>query len=154
MLDVLKGSDSEFLQSVSKKGQEVKDLLTADRKKFYGRRRADYYAAGWSFVYFMRTSPVVAKNPRWSGLLDLYFETLKSSYEGAMASIQKERAEEGKGLAPATLAIKQAAQRQAKEKALAQMMNGLDVAALEAEWEKFIKKLRDPWPERRAKRSP
>ena len=41
---------------------------------------------------------------------------------------------------------------EAKEKAIKKMMEDLDVVSLDDEWEKFIKKLRDPWPERRDRR--
>jgi len=132
----------------------LENLLTADRKTFYGKRRSDYYAAGWSFVYFMRTSPVVAKNPRWNGLLDLYFETLKTSYNESLLSIRTERADVGEELAPATLEIKRTAQGEARDEAIAKMMDELDVGALESQWTKFIKKMRDPWPNRRARRDP
>lgn len=117
-------------------------LLTADRRKYYGPRIGDFYAAGWSFVYFMRTSADVKKHPKWSKMLDIYFDTLKSSYAAALLL---------RGESP-TLADKQVAQATAKKDALREMLEGVTVETLDDAWQKYIKKLRDPWPERRKKR--
>jgi len=117
-------------------------LLNADRRKYYGPRVADFYAAGWSFVYFMRTSPEVKKHTRWSKMLGTYFDTLKSSYAAALLL---------RGDNP-TLADKQLAQAAAKKDALRTMLAGVDLDQLDDAWKKYIKKLRDPWPDRRKKR--
>lgn len=120
----------------------LENLLTADRRRYYGPRIGDYYAAGWSFVYFMRTSPEVKKHPRWSKLIDVYFDTLKESYAKALAQ---------HGDSP-SLGAKQMAQAAAKKHALAVMMEDLDLGPLEEAWEKYIKNMRDPWPDRRRRR--
>ena len=136
----------------------LKDLLTAERRDYYGARVSDFYAAGWSFVYFMRNSKVVAKHEQWSGLLDLYFNTLKEEYQKAVKRFgpeeedEEEEEQRGSGVVITRFGSKQMAQREAKEKAIKKMMEDLDVVSLDDEWEKFIKKLRDPWPERRDRR--
>ena len=133
----------------------LKDLLVAERKDYYGPRRSDFYAAGWSFVYFMRNSEVVAGNDQWNGLLDLYFNTLKDEYQKAIERFGPADAAEGEQAKPGqgtNMGFKRMAQREAKAKAINKMMDGLDIPTLDGKWEKFIKKLRDPWPERRARR--
>ncbi|MAG56787.1 MAG: hypothetical protein CMJ83_10890 [Planctomycetes bacterium] len=123
--------------------KSLEKLLKASRATYYNRSQvSDWYAAGWSFVYFMRTSPKVAKHSQWSGLLDKYFEELKTAYGEAI---------ELRGGGDASLGDKQMAQAQAKKKAIEAMLEGVDLPALEKEWERYIIKLRDPWPHLRKK---
>ncbi len=119
----------------------LKALVHAERAEYYNpARQADYYAAGWSFVYFLREAEVVKKHPRWSKVLTDYFDALKRGYLDAIEPIPKP-----------TLADKQAAQAKAKEAALAAFLKDVDLDALESQWKSFIVKMKDPWPERRKK---
>lgn len=121
----------------------LENLVRAQRAEYYNPARArDYYAAGWSFVYFLRESERVAKHPRWSRLLDDYFTELKRAYLEAIA---------GKGERP-SLAERQAAQVVAREKALDAFLKDTNLAELEAEWKAFIERTKSPWPDPRKKK--
>ncbi|MCK6444987.1 MAG: hypothetical protein L6Q99_01220 [Planctomycetes bacterium] len=73
--------------------QQVKDMLRDGtfvpldkfvrytREEYYGARRSDNYAQGWSLVYFLRTAPQKYSgwNPAWNTILPTYLETLATS---------------------------------------------------------------------------
>jgi len=112
-------------------------LLRAERAEFYNRAKiADYYAAAWSFVYFLRNSDEVAKNDKWAGLIHNYFDNLRVAYAAEIALM---------GGAP-NLAQKQLASFKARKTAIEQTLHGIDLAKLEAAWRKFVIDMRDPWP--------
>ena len=117
----------------------LENLLRAERKEYYDPKRiGDYYSAGWAFVYFMRSSETIKENPAWAGMLDRYFDTLKSVYQQQV---------DLKGPDP-SLAEKQDAGRVGREKALNAMLEGVDLPTLELAWTDYIKGLRNPWPGR------
>ena len=118
-------------------------LLKAERAEFYNPARArHYYAAAWSFVFFLKNAKEVAGNPQWSKLLQVYFDTVKSAY----------RTEIDKAGAAPDLAGKQVAGFQARKVALAKATEGIDLAQLEAAWRKWVVDMKDPWPSQRKKR--
>jgi hypothetical protein len=120
----------------------LRDLLHAERKDYYNSQRiSDFYAAGWSFVYFMRESEKVRKHPRWSLILDGYFEALKKSY-------LQEMEQKGEN---AALPEKLAAQAAARRSALKACLEDVDLSDLEAEWKAFVVKMKDPWPDKHKK---
>ena len=108
----------------------LEQLLRAERNEYYNPAKIrDFYAAGWSLVYFLRTSPKVKAHPEWSKLIDRYFDTLKGTYaEG----LKKE------GDAP-SLEAKMRLQQAARTAAIEALMNGLTIPPLEAEWQAFIR---------------
>jgi len=118
-------------------------LLKAERAEFYNRSRAgNYYAAAWSFVYFLKHSKEVAEHELWSKLLDVYLAEIKVAYRTRM-----EQAGEN-----ADLGQKQVAGFEARGVALAKMLEGVDVAELEAQWKRWVVDMKDPWPSKRKKR--
>ena len=117
-------------------------LLKAERAEFYNRSRAGcYYAAAWSFVFFLKNSKEVAAHPVWSKLLDVYLAEVKAAYQQRMAQV-------GEG---ADLGQKQVAGFEARRQALAKMLEGVDVAELEAKWKQWVVDMKDPWPSKRKK---
>lgn len=119
------------------------ELLRAERAVFYNPARIRFFYAGaWSFLYFLRTSKEVAAHPQWSQLLTVYFDTMKQTYQQLLA-------EPG---AKASLEQKQVAGFEARKAALTKMLAGLDLAALEAAWRKYVVEMKDPWPDQRKKR--
>lgn len=121
----------------------LEEILKAERAVFYNRARIGFFYAGaWSFVYFLRTSDVALAHPQWSKILQVYFETAKSSYAKELAQL---------GENP-DLTKKQIAQFGARKAALKAALEGIDVPALEAAWKKYVVEMRDPWPSMRKKR--
>ncbi|MCA9323197.1 MAG: hypothetical protein KDB53_20825 [Planctomycetes bacterium] len=52
----------------------LKDLVKFSQRQYYANPSV-CYAQGWALVYFLK-SPVAAKNERWAGILDRYFDHL------------------------------------------------------------------------------
>ncbi|MEZ6037451.1 MAG: DUF1570 domain-containing protein [Planctomycetota bacterium] len=120
----------------------LKQVLSAERAQFYNKSHiADYYAAAWSFIYFLKHSDEVAKHPRWSKLLDDYFQCVKRCYKEQLATA---------GDSP-DLRQKQVASFEARKKALAETLQGIDLDELQAVWKKFVIDMKDPWPNLRKK---
>ncbi len=110
---------------------------------FYNPARIRFFYAGaWSFVFFLKHSKEVAANPRWAGLLTTYFDAVKQAY----------RDELGKLESTPDLQQKTVAGFNARKRALAVMLDGLDTAALEKVWRKWVVDMKDPWPQLRKKR--
>ncbi|MBL8728990.1 MAG: hypothetical protein JNM25_11205 [Planctomycetes bacterium] len=121
----------------------LEKLLKAERSEFYNRARiGHYYAAAWSFVYFLKNSKEVAAHPVWSKLLDVYLAEVKAAYQTRIAAAG----------ADADLGQKQVAGFEARHQAVAKMLEGVDLAELEAKWKQWVVDLRDPWPSQRKKR--
>jgi hypothetical protein len=108
-------------------------LVRAERDEYYRRERAGlYYAQGWSFIYFLNKSPAAQANLEWKEILPVYFQTLKDTY-----------AQELEALGPgATLEQKGKAGQKARIRALDVAFEGVNMQELQAEWEKFVKRLR------------
>lgn len=120
----------------------LKDVLNADRATFYNPQRAgNYYAAAWSFVFFLKHDKAALAHPQWSKLLATYYATIKESF-----------AKESQGLAEGDRGGREVASFKARKAALAKMLDGVDLLALEAAWKKYVVGMRDPWPALRKKR--
>jgi hypothetical protein len=85
-------------------------------------------------VYFLRQSPVVAKHPQWSKVLDTYFNELKADYARNLALLETQGRKDDRR-AKAEVGV--ASRKYALEKAF----DGVDIAALESEWVDFMSKL-------------
>ncbi len=121
----------------------LKDILEAERAVFYNPARIRFFYAGaWSFVFFLKHSKEVAAHPRWSKLLQDYFDAVKGCYQDEIA----------KAGAEPDLGKKQVAGFQARKAALAKAIEGIDLAALEQAWKKWVVDMKDPWPSKRKKR--
>ncbi len=117
-------------------------VLHADRTTFYNPQRAgNYYAAAWSFVFFLKHDKAALAHPQWSKLLATYYETVKAVY-----------AAESKGLGDDDRGGREVASFKARKAALAKTLEGIDLVALEAAWKKYVVGMRDPWPALRKKR--
>ncbi|MCA8973648.1 MAG: DUF1570 domain-containing protein [Planctomycetes bacterium] len=120
----------------------LKQILEAERAVFYNRARIRFFYAGaWSFVYFLKHSPEVAAHPQWSKLLQTYFDTAKNTYPEELKKLG-ENPDLGK---------KQIAQFNVRKAALNATLEGVDLAALEAAWKKYVVEMKDPWPQLRKK---
>lgn len=120
----------------------LKDVLHADRTTFYNPQRAgNYYAAAWSFVFFLKHDKGALAHPQWSKLLATYYATVKEVY-----------AAESKGLDDDDRGGREVASFKARKAALAKTLEGIDLVALEAAWKKYVVGMRDPWPALRKKR--
>jgi len=85
------------------------------------------YAQGWSMVYFLRKSEVVAKRPEWAKILPTYFDTLKANYQAKTAGMDAEdRGARGK------------AGYEARNEALEAAFKDVDLAEITKAWEGFI----------------
>lgn len=95
-------------------------------------RIADYYAAAWSFVYFLKESEAARQHPRWSRILDDYFLALKRFHQESKGAVSV-TPDTGSPVPGAT----------ARARALELVLTGLDIPELEAAWRKFIAGLKD-----------
>lgn len=120
----------------------LKEILEAERAVFYNRSRiANFYAGAWSFVYFLQNAKEVAANPKWSQLLQTYFDAVKQSYQDELKAL---------GAEP-DLAKKQVAGFKARKLALAKALDGVDLEQLEKVWRQWVVDMKDPWPGQRKK---
>ena len=119
------------------------DILKAERAEFYHPARIRFFYAGaWSFVFFLKHSKEVAAHPKWSTILQTYFDTAKESYREEIEKV---------GPTP-DLQRKMVAGFNARKKALARTLEDLDIAQLEKVWRKWVVDMKDPWPSQRKKR--
>lgn len=93
-------------------------------------------------MFFLEQAKEVAQHPQWSKLLACYYETVKTAYQQELAKA---------GEAP-DLQAKGEAGRRARRRALQAMLEGVDLAALETAWQRWIIELEDPWPDQRERR--
>jgi hypothetical protein len=114
----------------------LKDFLSFDQNKYYGRFGGDdrsggnigqNYAQGWSLVWFLRTT----KDEKYAGVLDRYFDTIKAEV-GAWRTKEEEQAA-AEERAPAEL-IPPKVNQDACEAALKAAFGAIDVEQLEKDW--------------------
>lgn len=112
------------------------EMIRLERSAYYGPKAGIHYAMGWSMVYFLEESEVVAKHDLWSQILAVYFDALKES------------AVRQKAWLPATLGILSEEAYEtaalAREHALEAAFMGVDLDELEAAWREFILARRVP----------
>lgn len=112
-----------------------KDIIGFEQPEYYRSDRVGLcYAQGWSMIYFLRQSPVVQKHPQWSKILDTYFNELKLDYSRNLALLETQGRKDDR-------AAKAAVGVASRKHALGKAFDGIDIAALEAEWASFISKL-------------
>ena len=113
----------------------LKEFLKFSQAEYYRRggnkRRGEdagqNYAQGWSLVYFLRTT----KDPRYAGILDRYFVSLKASV--VRWREEEEAAAKKEGRPPAVL-IPPEVNQKATDEALASAIAGVDIDQLEKDW--------------------
>jgi hypothetical protein len=114
----------------------LKRLLKAERGEFYHPARAGlYYAAAWSFIYFLNKAEIVKQNPKWDAIIQTYFSSIKKHY----------KAELGDKLETATLQEKHQASAKARVKAVADATRGIDLAKLQKAWREYVIDMKNPW---------
>ncbi len=94
----------------------LRELLNASHGE-YLRGGAATYATGWSFVYFLMTSPEVSAHEEWARLLDRYYRFFEQS--------------ESEALDPSSR----------REAALQAALGSIDIEALESAWRSFLDRL-------------
>jgi hypothetical protein len=120
----------------------LEQILKAERAAFYNPAHIRFFYAGaWSFVYFLKNSKEVAANPKWSKILQTYFDSVKDGYRDELAKLGPTPDLQGKMIAGFN----------ARKKALAKTLEGLDIAELEKVWRKWVVDMKDPWPSQRKK---
>lgn len=124
----------------------LEKLLKAERAEFYNPARAGhYYAAAWSFVFFLKNSKEAAAVPAWAGLLQKYFDTVKAAYADELQLLKDTGA-------AIDLEAKTKASFAARKTALTKTLEGIELPKLEAAWKKYVVEMRDPWPSKRKPR--
>lgn len=109
-----------------------KEFIRCDRATLEEDRELGY-AQAWSMVWFLRTSPAVAKTAAWSKILPTYLDTLKSSWAGKLAELESAgRAHDDEGRSKAGA--------EARERALSAAFEGVDLHEIEWEWKDFVRK--------------
>ena len=113
-------------------------------EKIIRYEQADYYknaglcyAQGWSIIYFLNTSKVVARHEVWSEILTIYFETLKDAWASQLARLK----DEGKEDDPTA---RLAAEKESRVAAVDAAFDDVDIWELEGAWLEFVDGLKDP----------
>lgn len=131
---------AEYIQAMVAAGKSVPwvEIVDFEQADYYrGDRVGLCYAQGWAMIYFLRTSPVVAKRPEWAAILPKYFDTLKSAWADELAKLtaagkQDDRLKRAEG----GLAARKHACKVAFE--------GIDFDAIDLEWQEFVRKMELP----------
>jgi len=126
------------IQAVVKAGQHVplRDLLSYEQPQYYANPFI-CYAEGWSLIYFLRKSEVVAKRTEWAQILPTYFAELKSGYAAELAKLDGSGKSKDKELrARAGLQVRKAA--------LAKATEGVDIDELEVAWKTYVATIPEP----------
>ncbi|MCC7012907.1 MAG: DUF1570 domain-containing protein [Planctomycetes bacterium] len=112
-----------------------KEIIAFEQPEYYRPDRVHIcYAQGWSMIYFLRMSPVVAKHERWSKILDTYFEALQQDYSAQLALLEKQgRSKDEAALRESGVA--------ARKYALERAFQGVDLNELQGEWASYVAKL-------------
>jgi len=114
----------------------LKEIVRYSQGQYYANPFV-CYAEGWSLIYFLRESKVVARNPKWKEIIPTYFKTLVATYQEEVAKAG-EKANEG------YKAAAQEKSRQAAVEAAFKDWTDAEWEKLESEWKAFVKTLVDP----------
>jgi len=131
-----------YIQRMVESGQSVpwKEIVLFEQADYYrGDRIGLCYAQGWAMVYFLRTSPVVAKKPEWARILPTYFDTLKSSWAEELAAL------EASGKAQDRVKRFESGLK-ARRKACETAFEGVDFDAIDEAWQAFVREMELPKP--------
>jgi hypothetical protein len=120
----------------ARKHVPLEKIIRYEQRDYY-RNAGLCYAEGWSIIYFLNTSKVVARHEVWSEILTVYFETLKDAWASQLARLKDEGKEED---ATARLA----AQKEARVAAVDAAFEDVDIWELEEAWLEFVEGLQDP----------
>ena len=120
----------------ARKHVPLEEIIRYEQRDYY-RNAGLCYAEGWSIIYFLNTSKVVARHKVWSEILTVYFETLKDAWADQLARLKDEGKEED---ATALLAAK----KEARVAAVDAAFKEVDIWELEEAWLKFVEELKDP----------
>ncbi|MCY2958931.1 MAG: hypothetical protein NTY35_02110 [Planctomycetota bacterium] len=129
-----------YIQAMVEARQSVPwgEIIHFEQADYYrGDRVGLCYAQGWAMIYFLRTSPVVAKKPEWARILPTYFDTLKSAWSEELATLEASGKKDDRvkrfesGLA-------------ARKKACETAFQGVDVEALDLAWQEFVRAMELP----------
>jgi len=114
----------------------LRELLGYEQSQYYANPFV-CYAEGWSLIYFLRKSELVAKRPEWSRILPTYFAELKAGYAIELAKLEEKGKSKDKELrAKAGLEVRKAA--------LAKAIEGVDVDELEQAWKTYVAAIPEP----------
>ena len=120
----------------ARKHVPLEKIIRYEQRDYY-KNAGLCYAEGWSIIYFLNTSKVVARHEVWSEILTVYFETLKDAWASQLARLENEGKEED---ATARLA----AQKEARVAAVDAAFEDVDIWELEEAWLEFVEELPEP----------
>lgn len=115
----------------------LRDFLKYSQPEYYrrggnpakGEDVLQNYAQGWSLIYFLRTT----KDPRYQGILDRYFNTLKAAVTSWKAAEEEAAKRENRKPLP-TFLFPPDLNQKAKDDALRIGFDGVDIDQLERDW--------------------
>ncbi|NUN53410.1 MAG: hypothetical protein HUU06_11575 [Planctomycetaceae bacterium] len=114
----------------------LKTFVTYSHQQYYGPQIGQNYAQGWSLIWFLRRT----KNPAWQGILEKYFNTLKSEvtkWVDEQIAEQKKSGEYKEGWKPAF--TPDDVEENARKKALDAAFGSFD----DKTWQRFEKEWLD-----------
>ncbi len=130
----------KHIQQAIQSGKYVplKEIMAFEQPDYYRPDRIGVcYAEGWSLIYFLRKSEIVAKRPEWAQILPTYFAELKSGYAAELAKLE----EKGKGK---DKELRAKAGLEVRKAALAKATEGVDIEELEKAWKAYVLTIPEP----------
>jgi hypothetical protein len=109
------------------------DIIRYNQGQYYANP-AICYAQGWSMIYFLNRSKAVKAKPEWAKILPTYFDTLKAAYRTELDKYSDEPSD----------GERFGAGEKAREAAVSAAFQGVDLPAIDLEWQSFTMSLQDP----------
>lgn len=113
----------------------LRDLFHAAKSKYYANAQVAY-AQGWSLVYFLRTSRVVAKRPDWAKIHPTYYTALKADWSARRAQLEADGVEKSSSEYAE-------AQQASRDAAIEAALVNVNLRELELAWTEFVHELDD-----------
>ncbi|MFN0207603.1 MAG: hypothetical protein ACKVS6_14955 [Planctomycetota bacterium] len=110
----------------------LEKLVRFEQQDYYSRP-GEYYAQGWSFIYFLNDPAVIKKHPSWGKILRKYLSTLIQTYQSELTKLGAERNPENVAKARLT----------ARNTAVDAAFEDIKFDELESAWKSFVEALPD-----------
>jgi hypothetical protein len=117
----------------------MQDFFRFTQQDYYGEKRGQNYAQGWSLIYFLRTGKKSAKgwNSDWDSLLDDYLEALNNAWiDVKVENILKDDVEIGED-GSISFDFSNSSEEDARSKAVEAAVVGIDWDEFEAAWKAY-----------------
>lgn len=108
-----------------------KEMIEYERAQYYGPNAGLNYAQGWSMVFFLNTCKEVEKSEEWAAILPTYFDEVKRRWAIEKAELEEAGKDEDDEAVEAGML-------KARQGALAEAFDGVNIDELQAAWAEYI----------------